>query len=287
MRTETLKKIGIYILMIVLGALFLFPILWMISGSLKVESQLYANLDKFSTFLPLPFTIENYTSMFARVPFGRYMFNSIFIVGSTVIGGLFVNSLAGYALARLKFPGRNLLFSVIVALIIVPFEVIFLPLFLVVNNLGWVNTYFALIIPFIANPFSIFLFTQFFSDLPKSVEEAAYVDGAGFWRVYFQIIIPLSKPVFATVAILTGLFQWSRFLWPLVATTDAKYRPLAVGLQAFFTQPPLHWGQILAYSTLTTLPILVVFLGFQKESILQQALWPAKGVEGSGKGYGC
>lgn len=261
---KLLKRAGLYTLMVLAALFFIFPIIWMISGSLKVESQLYANLDKFSTFLPTPFTLENYAKLFKNTPFLLFLFNSILITGSTIVGSLLVNSLAGYALARLKFPLRNLINSIIIALIIIPFEVIFVPLFLVVNRLGWLNTYWALIIPFLANPFSIFLFRQFFAQLPKDVEEAAYIDGAGFWRVYFQIVLPLSKPVMATVAILTGLFQWSRFLWPLVVTTDKTYQPLSVGLRNLFTNPPVHWGQILAFSTLTTLPLLLLFLTFQR-----------------------
>lgn len=261
---RVLKKIGLYLLMITAAVFFLFPLIWMISGSLKVETQLYADLDKLATFLPIPFTFENYQEMFARTQFLRFFLNSALITGSTILAGLLVNSLAGYALARLDFPGSRWIDGSVLAMMVVPFEAIFVPLFLIVERLGGLNTYWAMIVPFVANPFGIFLFRQFFVQLPKEVEEAAYVDGAGFWRTYFQVVVPLSKPVFATVAIWLGLNQWNRFLWPLVITSGPARQPLSVGLREFFANPPVHWSQILAFSSLMSIPILALFLAFQR-----------------------
>lgn len=261
---EFMKKAGLYLLMILAAVFFLFPLIWMISGSFKVESQLYAGLDKLITFAPIPFTLENYQKMFAKTDFLRFLFNSALITGTTIMAGLFVNSLAGYALARLDFPGHKWLDGSVLALMVVPFEAIFVPLFLIVEKLGGLNTYWALIVPFVANPFGIFLFRQFFIQIPQEVEEAAYIDGAGYWRTYFQIVVPLSKPVFATVAIWLGLNQWNRFLWPLVITSGPSKQPLSVGLREFFANPPVHWAQILAFSTLMSLPLLVMFLAFQR-----------------------
>lgn len=261
---NAIQKAGLYLLMVLVAGFFLLPLIWMVSGSLKVESELYASLGKFRSFLPIPFTLENYREMFTRTPFFRFLLNSIIITGSTVLTGLLVNSLAGYALSRLDFPGRKLVDNSVLALIIVPFETIFVPLFLIVERIGGLNTYWAMIVPFVADPFSIFLFRQFFIQLPEEIEEAAYIDGAGYFRTYFQVMAPLSKPVFATVAIWMGLNQWNRFLWPMVVTSDKLRQPLSVGLRDFFTNPPVHWSQILAFSSLMSIPILLLFLAFQR-----------------------
>lgn len=263
-KRELTKKIGLYLLMIIMAVLFLFPLIWMISASLKVESQLYTGLNQWSTFLPIPFTFENYQDMFARTQFFRFMLNSVLITGLTILAGLVVNSLAGYAMARMDFPGSNLIDGSVLALMIVPFEAIFVPLFLIVERMGGLDTYWAMIVPFVANPFGIFLFRQFFVQIPTEVEEAAYIDGAGYWRTYLQVVVPLSKPVFAAVAIWLGLNQWNRFLWPLVITSGPSRQPLSVGLREFFTNPPVHWAQIMAFSSLMSIPLLLLFLAFQR-----------------------
>jgi multiple sugar transport system permease protein len=182
-----------------------------------------------------------------------------------------VNSLIAYALARMRFPGRNTIVAVIVALIIVPFEAVAVPLLLMVNQLPWfdgsttwLDSYHVQILPFIADAFSIFLFYQFFLGIPREIEEAALVDGAGRFRMYWQLIWPLSRPVFATVAILQFLTHMGDFLWPLMVTTGDTYRPLMVGMQVFFGQAPRNWGQIMAFASMITIPILIVFLMFQR-----------------------
>ena len=155
--------------------------------------------------------IQNYRDVFTQMPFQRFILNSVFIVGTIVIFGLAINSLIAYALARLRFTGRNILLSVIIALIIIPLEAVVVPLLLIVNRFGWLESYHVQIIPFIADPFSIFLFYQFFIGLPKDMEEAALVDGASLFAIYWRIILPLSRPVFATVAILQFLLHWNDF----------------------------------------------------------------------------
>lgn len=262
-----------YILMSVLAIFFLFPIVFMLVSSLKAnESQLLEDMSSINAFLPYgAISLQNYTDVFNRLPFGLYMFNSILIVTGIVVLGLFVNSLVAYALARMYFPGRRIVLAVIVALIIVPFEAISVPLLLVVNQLPWIDgsttwldSYHVQILPFVADAFSIFLFYQFFLGIPRELEEAALVDGAGRFRMYWQLIIPLSRPIFATVAILQGLTHMGDFLWPLMVTTGDTYRPLMVGMQVFFGQAPRDWGSIMAFASMITIPILIVFLLFQK-----------------------
>jgi len=240
-----------YLLMILLAIFFLFPTVFMMVSSLKTdENQLLQDLSSVNAFIPYgAISLQNYSDAFHRLPFGLYMFNSALIVTSILALGLLVNSLIAYALARIPFPGRKLIVVVIVALIFVPFESVAVPLLLMVNQFPWfdgsttwIDSYQIQIIPFIADAFSIFLFYQFFMDIPKAFEETALVDGASRWHIYWHIVVPLSRPVFATVAIWLILTHLGDFLWPLLATRGDTYRPLMVGMLAFFNQAPLSWG---------------------------------------------
>jgi multiple sugar transport system permease protein len=259
--------------MTALAIFFLFPVVFMLVSSFKAdERQLLNDMSSLNAFIPYgAISLKNYSDVFARIPFGLYLFNSVLTVACTVVLGLFVNSLIAYALARMRFPGRNTIVAVIVALIIVPFEAVAVPLLLMVNQLPWfdgsttwLDSYHVQILPFIADAFSIFLFYQFFLGIPREIEEAALVDGAGRFRMYWQLIWPLSRPVFATVAILQFLTHMGDFLWPLMVTTGDTYRPLMVGMQVFFGQAPRNWGQIMAFASMITIPILIVFLMFQR-----------------------
>ena len=269
-----MKKTLWYIICSILAICFLFPLIWMIASSLKEEPFIISHVNSVKAFLPFPFTISNYTDAMRRVPLLRYAINSIFISSSIVIIGIIVNSLAGYALARIKFPGRSIIMLAIIALIIIPLESIIVPLFLITNRLGWIDTFKGLIIPFIANAFSIFLYRQFFLNFPKSLEESAKIDGVGFFGIYFKIAMPLAMPITATVAIINFVASWNEFLWPLIITTDGSRRPLQVGLSYFFHQPPVQWGDIMAFSTITLIPILTLFIFAQKYFI--------KGISRSG-----
>lgn len=275
-----------YLVMIILAIIFLFPIVFMLITSIKVdELQILSDISTLYAFLPRgELGFENYRDVFNNLEFGRMLFNSTFIMVVTVILGLIINSMIAYALSRLSFKGRGLLLAIIIALIIVPFEAVAVPLLLVVNNLPWfggattwLDTYHVQIIPFIADAFSIFLFYQFFISIPKELEEAALVDGAGRFRIYWQVVVPLSKPVFATVAILTALANWNRFMWPLMVTRGVDVRPLTVGMQTFFGQDPRIWGDLLAFASLITIPVLIVFLIFQKWFVQSVASTGIKG----------
>ena len=184
----------------------------------------------------------------------------------------------------LRFKGRNVLLGVVVALIIVPFEAVAVPLLLLVNRLPWfggattwLDSYQVQIIPFIADAFSIFLFYQFFINIPKDLEEAALVDGASLFRIYWNIILPLSRPIFATVAILQALAAWNRFMWPLIVTRGIAARPLTVGMQSFFGQDPRLWGDLMAFASMITIPVLIIFLLFQKWFVQSVASTGIKG----------
>lgn len=265
-----------YLILIVVALFFLFPTVFMFVSSIKNnETQIISDMSNLRAFVPYGnLGFKNYFDVFDQLHFGRFMFNSVFIVGSIVSAGLIVNSMIAYSLARLRFRGRNIIISLIIALIIVPIESIVIPLLLMVNKVGWIDSYHVQIIPFIADAFSIFLFYQFFIGIPKEIDEAAMVDGASPFRIYWNIIIPLSLPVFATVAILQFIFRWSDFLWPLMVTRGYEYRPLTVAIQQFFSFAPKVWGDIFAFASMITIPSLIVFLVFQK--------WFVRSVASSG-----
>ena len=271
---QLLSVLGSYCLLTILALLFIAPIVFMIVGSLKPDDLVLSEAGTLKAFFPVQVSFDNYQDVFERVNFGRFFLNSLLITGMIVVAGLLVNSLAGYAFARLRWRGRSWLFATIIALMIIPFEAIAVPLFFQVTLIGWRNTYVAQIMPFIANAFSIYLFYTFFIALPKELEEAAHIDGASTIRTFFEIIVPLSKPVFATVAILTFLTQWGAFLWPLMITVGENVRPLPVAITSFQTLPPVQWGDIMSFGVMMVTPILVIFLLFQK--------WFVKGVAATG-----
>jgi len=275
-----------YLIMILLAVFFLFPIVFMLISSVKnSEMQVVGDMGSLKAFLPVgDIGFQNYRDVFANLDFGGLMFNSVLIMLLTVILGLLVNSMFAYALARLRFKGRNLLLGIVVSLIIIPFEAVAVPLLLLVNKLPWfggattwLDSYHVQIIPFIADAFSIFLFYQFFITLPKDLEEAALVDGAGLFRIFWSIVIPLSRPIYATVAILQALFTWNRFMWPLMVTRGPGVRPLTVGIQSFFGQDPKLWGDLMAFAAMITIPVLIVFLLFQKWFVQSVARTGIKG----------
>lgn len=270
---ELLSKLLQYGLHIVLSAFFLFPLLFMFVSAFKSdETQLLADMASLSAFWPSgELSLQNFIQVFERTPFTQAFLNSLFIVSMTVFLGIFVNSMLAYALARFHFKGRKVLLSLVIALIIIPFEAVAVPLLLLVNQLpwfdgtmGWLDSYQVQIIPFIANAFSVYLFYQFFVALPKDLEEAALMDGASFWRIYWSILMPLSKPVIATVAVLQFLGRWGDLLWPVMVVRGDEFATLPLAMQTFFGQFPRQWGDVMAFAAMATLPTLLVFLVFQR-----------------------
>ncbi len=272
-RWQTLASGGRYVLLSLLGMIFFLPILFMVVSSLKPDLQLLQDSSSYRAFLPVgDISFQNYSEAFERAPVVRFISNSVLVTTVTVGLGIFVNSLAAFSLANLRWKGRDIVLSVVIATFIVPFETIAIPLLLVVSRLpgigfdgfsqGWLNTYYVQIIPFIVDAFSIFLFVQFFKSLPEELIEAARIDGAGWFQIYARVIAPISGPVFATAAILRGLTMWNQYLWPTMVVQAEKYRPVMVGLQYFFLRN-VAWGEVMAYLSTVTIPILVLFLAFQ------------------------
>lgn len=291
---ETRKVITValkYIPLIFLLFFFTFPLLFMIASSLKGSNQqIFADLRSFRAFLPVgDVSLDNFKFVFENSNFPRYLLNSVIISAITILLSIIINSLAAYALSRLKWPGQKLILAIIIATLIIPGQATLMPLLLLVANLpsisfaegltitkGWLDTYHVLIVPFVASAFSIFLFYQFFLELPKDLDEAAMVDGATRFQIFYKIIVPISGPVFATVAILTFIASWNTFLWPIMTIQSDELRPVMVGLQFFFQQN-VQWGQVMAYSTLITIPVLLFFFIFQNAFVKSIATTGIKG----------
>lgn len=272
-RQNLVAKLAQYALHAVLCAFFIFPLLFMFVSAFKTdEAQLLRDMNSLAAFLPQgELSLGNFIEVFNGSSFVRAFFNSLFTVSVTVVLGILVNSMLAYALARFRFFGREVLLSIVVALIIIPFEAIAVPLLLLANQLpwftgevGWLDSYRVQIIPFIANAFSVYLFYQFFIALPKDLEEAALMDGAGRLRIYWSIVLPLSKPVIATVAVLQFLARWGDLLWPIMVVRGETYATLPLAMQTFFGQFPRQWGDVMAFAAMATLPTLLVFLIFQR-----------------------
>jgi len=277
-RGNPMWRWALYAVMTILAILFVFPLIYMLASSFKPDDQVLTNSQSLEAFLPIPFEgLDNYVDAFERAEFGRVFINSVIIATSIVVLGLVVNSLCGYALARLDFPGRRILIGLVIALIIIPFEALAVPLLYMGAEVNWLDTYQIQILPFIANPLFIFLFYTFFLGLPKSLEEAARIDGAGPLQVFWRVAAPLAKPAYATVAILSFLFAWAQFLWPSIVTRGVDVRPLPVGIGVFQNTPPISWGDIMAYTVMMTLPLLIMFLIFQRQFVQGVA---SSGVKG-------
>ncbi|WP_166843943.1 carbohydrate ABC transporter permease [Isoptericola sp. BMS4] len=241
------------------------PLLWMLVSSVKPEGE----IRQFPpTLLPEQWTTANYTELFASLDFPRFFLNSVVVALAVTVGAVLFSAMVGYALAKIDFPGRRLLFALVMATLMVPGMVTFVPLFVLVANLDLINTYAALILPFLAAPFGVFLMRQFMLDVPDELLDAARVDGAGEFRTFFRIVLPQAKPALATLGILTFLGSWNNFLWPLVAVQSADMYTLPVALALYSTgQNTVQYGLLVAGATVIVLPILVVFLFLQRHIV--------------------
>ncbi|WP_431921933.1 carbohydrate ABC transporter permease [Nonomuraea jabiensis] len=266
-----------YLPLTLLALVFAFPVVFMLVSSLKPDEQIFADLGSAKAFLPVgQVSLHNYTAVFETVPAGRFLLNSIIVTAAIVLLGLLVNSMAAFALARIRWRFAPILLTLVIATLVLPFETIAVPLVYWVSKLpwitseglelGWLNTYRVQILPFVANGFSIFLFHQHFKTIPTELDEAARIDGCGWLGIYRRVVVPLSGPAFATVGLLTAMPAWNSYLWPLMTVQDEDLRPVLIGVQYFF-QLDIAWGQIMAYSSLITVPVLILFFVFQRAFI--------------------
>ncbi|WDR01984.1 carbohydrate ABC transporter permease [Devosia algicola] len=244
----------------------LVPFIWMVATSFKLPSDI---LSTAPTWLPREPTFRNYELLFSYIPFLRQFINTLFVTIVIVLGQLLFSSMGAYAFARLRFPGRDGLFLVFLATLMVPNVVTLIPAFIVVRNLGWVNTYMALIGPAVlGSAFATFLLRQFMLTIPAELEEAAKIDGAGHFTIYWRIILPLVRPALAVVGIFAFVAFWNDFLWPLVVINSESLKVLTVGIAGLASGPyGTDWGVLMAGSTLTVMPLIVVFLALQRHVI--------------------
>jgi multiple sugar transport system permease protein len=265
----------LYAALLVGLVLLLGPFLWMVLGSLKTQQEL---LRVPPTWLPDEPTISNFGSLFDRLAFGRYFWNSTVVAVAITVSNLLFCSMLGYALAKLRFFGQRPLFLTVMATLMVPSTVVLVPLFVLMTNLGLVNTHLGLILPTAAGPFGVFLMRQFMLGIPDELLEAARVDGASEWRLYWQIALPLAGPALATLAILTFMQAWNAFLWPLVNSTQDEMYTLPVALAVFARgEHQSNYGLLMAGSVVIVTPVLIVFLALQRYFTQGIALTGTKG----------
>jgi multiple sugar transport system permease protein len=259
---EWTVKFSLFFFALVLGLLNVSPLLWMVSAAFKGTDDLYS-----LSLIPQHPTLDNFIYVLTEADFPRWIFNSFFVSIVVSLAGLWFHSMAGYALARLRFPGRGILFFLLFSTYLVSFPVIIVPLFMLIKALGWINSYTGLIVPAIFNVFGIFLLRQFYLSIPREMEEAAVIDGAGYWRVYWIIILPLSRPILAALFVFFFLANWNAFLWPLTITRDPELYVVQVGIMSFRQQYTSAQNLVMAGSVIVALPTVLLFLLFQRQLI--------------------
>lgn len=256
------------------AAATILPFVWMILSSFKDLGEI---LSFPPTWWPENFTFENYANAFGAAPFGRFYLNSMLVATAVTVGQLFTCSLAAYAFARMRFRGRDVLFYLFLGTMMVPIHVTMIPSFLILHWVGWIDTYAALIVPGLASAFGTFLLRQFFLSIPKELEEAAFIDGCSRFGVLWRIILPLSKPALATLAIFTFMAVFNDFIWALIVLNTEDLYTVQLGLAIFRDRYSTEWGNLMAGSVVATLPILIVFFFGQKYFIRGITLSGLKG----------
>ena len=271
-------RIVSYFAAMIFTIIFAFPLVFMVMSSFKPDFNILQDVGTMRSFLPVgPISFDNYVGVYDRIPLLRFIFNSLLVSTITVVLGLFINSMLGFALARMEFRGKNIVFAVIISTLILPFEVLAIPLLYLMVKAPWIsfeggfhitqgifNNYQVQILPFIANAVSVFLFMQYFKSLPKELDEAALVDGASWFMIYRKIAMPLAGPAIGTVSVLTFLPMWNSYIWPVMTVQDEQFRPIMIGLQYFYVNFGTAWGQIMAYLTILTIPVVILFLSMQR-----------------------
>ena len=275
------KKSASFITALALEAMLLFivviiniPFFWMITTSLKVKSEVLAYPPK---LIPTVINLNGYKYIWTLVPFARYFINTVFVSISIAVSKIVLSSLAAYAFAKIPFKGKNTVFYIFLGTMMIPMEVIIIPNYITLSTIGWLDTYWALIIPFIVGAFSIFLLRQFFMQIPKDLDDAAVLDGCSRLRYLFTIVYPLSKPALLTVGLYAFLSSWNSFLWPLIVTNSDKMRVIQIALKALQDSWMIDWTSLTAASTIATVPIILIFFFVQKQFLEGIAITGLKG----------
>jgi multiple sugar transport system permease protein len=267
--------IAAWVVLFLGSIVMLFPIFWLVTTSLKVKSQIF----KFPpVWIPNPVHWQNYPDALTAVPFDRYAVNTLIITAANIVGVMLSSSLVAYAFARLRFPGRDILFILILSELMLPQTVTLIPRYIEFKELGWIDTWWPLIVPnYFGNAFFIFLLRQFFRTIPRDLSDAAKVDGASELRIFWQIVLPLSRPALAVVAIFTFLYNWNDYLEPLIYISSEEKYTMALGLASFRDLLSTEWGWLMAGSTVMILPVVILFFFAQRYFIRGVVLTGLKG----------
>lgn len=261
---KSLKSILLHTILLVVAIGMIFPLFWMLLLSLKEFPE------RFSTFGELlfsAFTLKNYTDTLGSDIFGTYFLNSVFVATIVTAANLIFCLMVAYSFARKEFWGKEILFATVLSVLIIPPHVVMIPLYRMMVEFGWINSYFSLIIPWMVTPFGIFLLRQYISSIPGDIEDAAKMDGAGQWYILFRVVMPLCKPILTVLGIYLFLGNWNSFLFPYLFTNDETFRTLPVGLTFYLGKQSIDWGHLMAGAGISALPILIIFVFFQKQII--------------------
>ncbi|MGN0551877.1 MAG: carbohydrate ABC transporter permease [Oscillospiraceae bacterium] len=270
MRKNSIPRIILTVILFVMSLFFLFPVIWMLANSFKTDAAITADMNSLRAFVPPALNgsfFENYVTVIKNTDFIRYMLNTLFYAAILIVAGVIVNGLAGYALAKIKFPFRERWVLIIMMLMIVPSETIITINFLFVAKMGLLNTVFGYILPMIVNPFNIFLFRQVFVSLPDDVWEAAQLDYCSPVKYFFTMVLPMSKTVVATVSVFTFLGVWNDYLWPSLVFTSSDFLTAQIGLNSITSNDNTTMGQTLAVITMITIPVIIIYALFSKQIV--------------------
>ena len=274
-RGRRAKNVAALVIMIVVGFTFLLPFYWMVSTSFKVKADIFTVPPK---WIPSQLRPQNYTDALGYFPFLRYLRNTVTITLFSTIGWLLSSSLVAYGFARLRFPGRNILFYILLSTMMLPPQVTMVPLFVIFRTLGWVDTFYPLTVPaYFGNPFFIFLLRQYFLGIPQELIDAARIDGSSELGIFARVILPLSKPALTAVGIFGLMYGWNDFLGPLIYLNSEKSKTVALGLDAFRTFYGTDWQGLMSISTLMVIPVVIIFFFAQRYFVRGIALTGMKG----------
>lgn len=264
MRKSIGKKITMYVVLAIGALISLFPFYWAAIGATNESGKLFS---KPPVLIPGSKLVENVKNLNESIDIGRVMFNSLFVAIIYTVLSLLICSMAAYAFAKFRFRGRNIIFGIFLLSMMVPYHATIIPLFKMMANFGWLDTYQALILPNLAYPFAIFLMRQNMLAFPNSLIEAARIDGSGEWKIFFRIVMPSMKPALAATAIFLFLYQWNSFLWPLIALSSNEMYTFPVALSSLFGLSRIDYGQVMSGVTIATIPIIIFFLALQRQFI--------------------
>lgn len=259
-----LGRVTVFLAVFVTAMLVLLPFIWILTASLRTPADLAGNP---MSMLPNPLTLDSYLHVWNSIPLGRQLVNTVLFAGSVAVISVILDGMAGYAFARYDFPGKNVIFVSVLFLLMVPLQITLIPLYALLSDLGWLNTYQGLIVPRAADAFGIFFFRQFFLSLPKDLEDAARIDGAGEFRIFSRVMMPLAGPAILTVFVINLIGNWNDLIWPMIILTDQDMYTLTAGLALFRGSQSIDYGVVLAGSVIAMTPMVVAFLFAQRRFI--------------------